>query len=134
MKMTVKEAMNHYMELSEIIKKDRKYPQKMRYAIARNYERLGREVEFAEKQREEICTKYANKDEEGNPVISEGSYGIPKDKMALVNDEMKDMYEVEIDVDIMTIGEQAMAMCENDSRFDIPTISEEMALLFMAAQ
>lgn len=107
------------------------FPVKISYAIMRNIEALEKEFSAFEKQRIELCKTYANKDEDGNPVIKDGSYDIPSDVREDFNNELKELSDEEIDIDIRTVSAEEFEKCEQADRYDIPTGEDFAVLGFM---
>lgn len=107
------------------------FPVKISYAIMRNIEALEKEFSAFEKQRIELCKTYANKDEDGNPVIKDGSYDIPSDVREDFNNELKELSDEEVEIDIRTISAEEFEKCEQADRYDIPTGEDFAVLGFM---
>lgn len=131
--MKIIDAVNHLNSLKTVSEKV--YPAKMRFAITRNIIKISAETELVEKSRIEICERYAAKDVDGKPMVKDGAYvcGTAED-VAARDAEIKALYNTEIDIDILKIQQQDIEECDTKDRYDIPSISEVIALDFMVEQ
>jgi len=132
--MFVKDAMIHFNALNAIVKGT--YPVKMSFALSSNYEALENELRKIEKERKRLCEEYADKDDEGNPVINAETrvYVMTDENHAAMDKEYDELMEQEIFPAIRTITEADVEKCETDSRYTIPSASDIRELAFMVKE
>lgn len=119
------------VEFSQLAVGNKKLPAKLGYAIAVNTTATRGAIETYFDQRQKKIEECANKDDEGNPIIKEGgAYDIPDEKMAAINDELKELLEMEVEVPITTVPFKIVEKCDRDE-FDSLTPSELFILQFM---
>lgn len=137
MKMTLREVRDHYVALSEMA--DLALPAKLSYTIARNLERLEREVKNIDKTRESLCKQYANKDENGEPKLVDSIVGgktvqeydmTPEHKREYVK-EYEEFLDTEAEVDIRKASYDLIEQCEKKSQYNIPSVKNCYAMGFM---
>ena len=110
---------------------DKKLPAKLGYAIAVNTTAIRGAVETYFNERNKKVEECANKDKDGNPIIKEDeSYDIPEEKLTALNDELKELLEMEVEVPITTVPFKIIEKCDRDE-FDCLTPSELFTLQFM---
>ena len=127
MKMTLIEVSNKLNLLSTLA--SLKLPYKLSYAIAKNVATFQTEVEIIEKERKKLIEDYAVKDDKGEPVIEDNQYKIKEGKMAEFNAEFTYYMQTEVDIEVFTIPETVLD--SEDSRFDVLTVAQIIALDFM---
>lgn len=140
MKMTLREAIAHYAELSEVANKA--LPVKISYAIGKNLKKLQGEVELYEKMRIERCEIAAEKDEDGKALKADKIVNGKKQSQYIVSDEenqklqkeLDDLLNTEIEVDIMTFREEEYDKVDKAERYDVLTGSDFAALEFMTKE
>ena len=109
----------------------KKLPAKLAYAIAVNTTAVSGAIETYYEQRKKKIEDCANKDKDGNVIIKDNdTYDIPDEKMASLNDELKEMNEMEVEVPITTVPFEVIEKCDRDE-FDSLTPSELFMLQFM---
>lgn len=119
------------IDFNQLAVGNKKLPAKLGYAIAVNTTAAKGAIETYFDQRKKKVEDYANMDKEGNPIIKEdGSYDIPEEKLAKLNDELKEMSEMEVEVTITTVPFKIVEKCDRDE-FDSLTPSELFVLQFM---
>ena len=127
------------MTLTEILQKQRilttlanmKLPYKLAYAISKNLAKLEAEVKAIEETRLNIIQEYAVKDENGEPVIKENNYDLGNN-VEVFTEEFQNFMSTETEVDIFTVPEAVLET--DDSRFDVLTVAQIVALDFMIEQ
>lgn len=115
------------------------FPGKLKYAVAYNFEKLGREEERIEKQRLELCRTYADKDENGEPIMVKSvaygkkarSFKMSEENEAAFNKEYADLLETEVDIDIRTVRPEAIDACETSERYNVPSVAQIIGMSFM---
>lgn len=135
--MKLKEVNEKANELAKLGQKT--FPSKMGYAISYNYEKLVKELERIEKERIKLCKQYADKDEEGNPVMDKSvidgketsSYHMTVENRKVFNEEYNDLLDSETNIEFRKLNMEIVERCETVERYDIPTVSELYALSFM---
>lgn len=109
----------------------KKFPVKISYAIAKNVKKLAEEHADYEKQRIKLCEEFANKDNDGNPILIDGKYDIPEQNLEEFNDSVNELRDAEIDVDIHFVSFSELDKCDTNERYNIPTASDISAMEFM---
>lgn len=137
MKIKLKEAANYATRLATLSKKV--FPSKMSFAISYNAEMLQKEVERVEKERLKICEQYAEKDEEGKPVMDDNivdgkkvqSYKMSEENQKVFVEEYNDLLENEVELDIRKVKTSILEKCETADRYTIPSVADVAAMAFM---
>lgn len=135
--MKLKEVNEKANELAKLGQKT--FPSKMGYAISYNYEKLVKELERIEKERIKLCKQYADKDEEGNPVMDKSvidgketsSYHMTDENRKVFNEEYNELLDSETNIEFRKLNMEIVERCETVERYDIPTVSEMYAMSFM---
>lgn len=115
------------------------FPGKLKYAVAYNFEKLGHEEERIEKQRLELCRTYADKDENGEPVMTKSvvngreteSFKMSPENEEAFKREYADLLETEVDIDIRTVHPDAIDLCETSERYNVPSVAQIIGMSFM---
>lgn len=115
------------------------FPGKLKYAVAYNFEKLGREEERIEKQRLELCRTYADKDENGEPVMVKNvvngreaeSFKMSLENEAAFKKEYADLLETEVDIDIRTVHPDAIDRCDESERYSVLSVAQIIGMSFM---
>ncbi|MDD3503905.1 MAG: hypothetical protein PHE63_07455 [Eubacteriales bacterium] len=128
MKMKLKDIQQRLQSLTQL--KDKRLPFQMVRAIAKNIKLLQEETEILEKQRIEICKKYAELDENKNPIICGGAYTIKPEYTSVFNDEVLNLLEEEVDVELITISSEEIDRCNSDM-YDPLTANDYLTLELM---
>ena len=116
--------------LTELSKK--KVPVKLGFAISVNLEELTRWVEKVEKERIELCRKYAKKDDKGEPVICDNRYEI--EDLEALTAEINKLMEEEIYLNVRTVPEELLETIDSSGRYDALTADEIGAMQFMLSK
>lgn len=111
--------------------KDKSFPVKMSYALSKNMSVLWAEYDLIEKEREKICNRYADKDENGKPIINGNVYAMSADNDRKCNKEFEELLETEADVDVSMIPQSVLDACDQSDRYDILTLGEMRAIGFL---
>lgn len=133
MKMTIREAINHFGGLTAI---NKAFPVNLGYAISRNIKNLQVEVKSYDDERKKLCQRLSAKDANGKPImIDKGNgtqeYDISDADKEMLAKEMEELLETETDVDIRMMPESVFEKIAESERYDIPDISDFTALDFM---
>ena len=111
---------------------DQALPSKLSYAISRNVKKLEEEVRSYNEEREKICKRLAEKDEEGNPITKDGKYDISDENKKILDEELEALLDTDIDVDIQMVDiDPILDQCDAAERYHVPTARELMTLEFM---
>lgn len=137
MKMKGKEVKERILKLQRT--ENLTLPSKLSYAIVYNVEALQKEEERIEKEREKLCEQYSEKDEEGKPVMINSiingnkvkEYKMTEENEKLLNEEYNELLDMEVDIEIRTVKQELIERCEKVERYDILSVSQLSALLFM---
>lgn len=130
MKMTLIDVLNRQRILATLA--DKKLPYKLAYAISKNLSKFQAEVETIEKTRKSFIENYAVKDDNGEFVIEDNQYKIEDGKMEEFNSEFQNFMSTETEIDIFAVPESVLET--DDSRFDVLTVAQIVALDFMIEQ
>lgn len=109
---------------------DKRFPQKISYAITKNIMLVGKELEAYRTSLKKIMDSYSEffeKDEKGNPVNL--PIGIPKVDEAHMDDytnEINDLLQIEVDVNLFKISDDAFDY--SDDKYDVLTPAEIITL------
>lgn len=98
MKLSNERIINEATGLGAITQKQ--LPVKVSYAIAKNIIKIERELKVYNSEKQKLIDKYASKDEDGNPIITNGNIEIPKENAANWNKDIKELLEIENEIDI----------------------------------
>ena len=132
MKITYEDILNRHAVLIKIGGKV--LPRKATHAIARNIQKLEKEVEFHRKQYGDIADRYAAKDDDGNFVLDakkEKHTFASEEDAASFRLEAKELIETEVDLDIMKFKSSELDKCDENDRYDILSPLEEAAIEWM---
>lgn len=127
--MTIK--YNELIAVSDIINglMDKNMPIVIGHKIQRNFKKIKEALDEFEQSRMKLVDKYANKDENGKPIIVGNRFDIP-DK-SLFDDEYNELLNAEIDIPFDTISFTAVSDMEASGKYDSLTPREQAALDFM---
>lgn len=85
---------------------------KVSYAIAKNINKIEKELEVYNKEKAKLIDKYGEKDEEGKLKVDEaGNIKIIDEENW--NKEFKELLEIENEIDIHKINEEDLFKCDN---------------------
>lgn len=107
-------------------------PRKVSVAVARNLIMFEKEFKLSDEQKKDIAQRYADKDEKGEFIVEDNQYTFKtqEDREAFTR-EIKELNEVEIDLDIMTFEADELEKCEKIDRYDILTPVQEASIGWM---
>ena len=108
---------------------NKKLPIKLSYAIGKNIMKLQGEMEDIEKARINLIQQYAEKEGDGTYKVVDGHYELG-DNAEKFSDEYKEFLDTEQEIDIRTVPEEVVESMD-DSRYDVLTVAEMIALEFM---
>lgn len=108
---------------------NKKLPIKLSYAIGKNIMKLQSEMEDIEKARINLIQQYAEKEGDGTYKVVDGHYELG-DNTEKFSDEYKEFLDSEEEIAICTVPE-AVVEDMDDSRYDVLTVAELIALEFM---
>ena len=131
MKMTYGELLNKHAVLMTIGKMV--LPRKASVAIARNIQKLEKEVKLYLKQRSDIAERYAKKGKDGQPINEDDKYVFetPEHEASFLQ-EAKELNETEIEIDnIMKFKSSELDRCDEVDRYQILSPVQEAAIAWM---
>lgn len=142
MKITLCEAVNYCKVLAEVTNAKLKLPARLSLAINRNLSKLGKEVEIYEKERNALLTEAAEKDEDGKAMMAdrvvEGKkqreYIIREEKKEKLFQDIRELLEMEIDVEMTLVGMDQIYRIDEDARFDPLTTGQINGMRFMVEE
>lgn len=108
----------------------KRLPVKVAYAISRNLDKMNNIITSYETARKTLLDQYAEKDEEGKAKVKDGNYVIQEDQKQAFSDEMKELLEVENEIDLHTINMDEVEKCDTD-KYDSLTTADLMTLDIM---
>ena len=117
---------------------DKRLPIRLSYAIGRNIDKLHTEYERIEEERRKLCEEFADKDEEGKPVMTrsviEGQevsgYQIAEEKQQEFAAQFSELLDTQVELDLMTIEPQVLDLLDSD-RYDPLTPGQVHDLAWM---
>lgn len=86
---------------------------KVSYAVAKNINKIEKELEIYNEEKAKLIDKYGEKDEEGNLKVDEAGNIEIIDKENW-NKDFKELLEIENEIDMHKINEEALFKCECD--------------------
>jgi len=106
-------------------------PVKIAYAISKNANAVADAVKAYDDTRKKLLDQFAKKDENGEPIITNGQYDI--EDAEKWNEEIRELLETETEVAIHTVSIDEFEKCD-DPRYDTLTVAEMSILKFMIAE
>jgi len=124
------------MKLSEVIFRsnvlanlaDKRLPYKLSYAISKNLSKFQDEMKLINEGKNRIVEEYALKDEDGRIKTKDDKYDFGDNK-EVAESEYQSYMETETEVNILTVPMSVLEI--EDSRFDVLTVAQIVALDFM---
>lgn len=110
---------------------EKKFPAKISYAIAKNVELLKKEYQDLEQQRVKLCEMYADKDEEGKPIVEDGKFSFQEREQQKFQMEYEDLLKEEAVLDFHMVDAVELEKCDLNERYDVPTAEDYMSMNFM---
>lgn len=130
MKITNRQVIEFINNVSANKLASKRLPVKVAYAISRNLDKMNNIITSYETARKTLLDQYAEKDEEGKAKVKDGNYVIQEDQKQAFSDEMKELLEVENEIDLHTINMNEVEKCDTD-KYDSLTTADLMTLDIM---
>lgn len=130
MKITNRQVIEFINNVSANKLASKRLPVKVAYAISRNLDKMNNIITSYETARKTLLDQYAEKDEEGKAKVEDGNYVIQEDQKQAFSDEMKELLEVENEIDLHTINMDEVEKCDTD-KYDSLTTADLMTLDIM---
>ncbi|MFR8536812.1 MAG: hypothetical protein ACLVD1_10000 [Lacrimispora saccharolytica] len=130
MKITNRQVIEFINSVSANKLASKRLPVKVAYAISRNLDKMNNIITSYETARKTLLDQYAEKDEEGKAKVKDGNYVIQEDQKQAFSDEMKELLEVENEIDLHTINMDEVEKCDTD-KYDSLTTADLMTLDIM---
>ena len=130
MKITNRQVIEFINSVSVNKLASKRLPVKVAYAISRNLDKMNNIITSYETARKTLLDQYAEKDEEGKVKVKDGNYVIQEDQKQAFSDEMKELLEVENEIDLYTINMDEVEKCDTD-KYDSLTTADLMTLDIM---
>ncbi|MFQ7287631.1 MAG: hypothetical protein ACLRPV_01240 [Lacrimispora saccharolytica] len=127
MKITNRQVIEFINSVSANKLASKRLPVKVAYAISRNLDKMNNIITSYETARKTLLDQYAEKDEEGKAKVKDGNYVIQEDQKQAFSDEMKELLEVENEIDLHTINMDEVEKCDTD-KYDSLTTADLMTL------
>ena len=130
MKITNRQVIEFINSVSANKLASKRLPVKVAYAISRNLNKMNNIITSYETARKTLLDQYAEKDEEGKAKVKDGNYVIQEDQKQAFSDELKELLEVENEIDLHTINMDEVEKCDTD-KYDSLTTADLMTLDIM---
>lgn len=130
MKITNRQVIEFINNVSANKLASKRLPVKVAYAISRNLDKMNNIITSYETARKTLLDQYAEKDEEGKAKVKDGNYVIQEDQKQAFSDEMKELLEVENEIDLHSINMDEVEKCDTD-KYDSLTTADLMTLDIM---
>lgn len=130
MKITNRKVIEFINSVSANKLASKRLPVKVAYAISRNLDKMNNIITSYETARKTLLDQYAEKDEEGKAKVKDGNYVIQEDQKQAFSDEMKELLEVENEIDLHTINMDEVEKCDTD-KYDSLTTADLITLDIM---
>lgn len=130
MKITNRQVIEFINNVSANKLASKRLPVKVAYAISRNLDKMNNIITSYETARKTLLDQYAEKDEEGKAKVIDGNYVIQEDQKQAFSDEIKELLEVENEIDLHTINMDEVEKCDTD-KYDSLTTADLMTLDIM---
>lgn len=130
MKITNRQVIEFINSVSANKLASKRLPVKVAYAISRNLDKMNNIITSYETARKTLLDQYAEKDEEGKAKVKDGNYVIQEDQKQAFSDELKELLEVENEIDLHTINMDEVEKCDTD-KYDSLTTADLMTLDIM---
>lgn len=133
MLLTFGEIINLNEELHNVVRK--RLPFQLAYAISKNVQDISKEADIIGQNRIKLIELYADKDENGNPVIKDGEYHISDENQGVFQQEYTEFLHTETEVfkDIEKVDITKFDKLE-DQRYDALSAADITALSFMISE
>lgn len=133
MLLTFGEIVNLNEELHNVVRK--RLPFQLAYAISKNVQDISKEADIIGQNRIKLIELYADKDENGNPVIKDGEYHISDENQGVFQQEYTEFLhtETEVFMDIEKVDITKFDKLE-DQRYDALSAADITALSFMISE
>ena len=133
MLLTFGEILNLNEELHNVVRK--RLPFQLAYAISKNVQDISKEADIIGQNRIKLIELYADKDENGNPVIKDGEYHISDENQGVFQQEYTEFLHTETEVfkNIEKVDITKFDKLE-DQRYDALSAADITALSFMISE
>lgn len=133
MLLTFGEIINLNEELHNVVRK--RLPFQLAYAISKNVQDISKEADIIGQNRIKLIELYADKDENGNPVIKDGEYHISDENQGVFQQEYTEFLHTETEVfkNIEKVDITKFDKLE-DQRYDALSAADITALSFMISE
>lgn len=133
MLLTFGEIVNLNEELHNVVRK--RLPFQLVYAISKNVQDISKEADIIGQNRIKLIELYADKDENGNPVIKDGEYHISDENQGVFQQEYTEFLHTETEVfkNIEKVDITKFDKLE-DQRYDALSAADITALSFMISE
>jgi len=130
-KLTNQQILDSFIPLNEIVQKD--FPIRLSFIFSKNSECLSPLLKIINKKKDDLLLKYGEirKDENGKDVLSNGKQFYIVTDFESYNGELKELVEIENEVDIDLISKiDFIAQCEAESIKIKPSILINLSWIF----
>ena len=91
MKITVRQAIVAADAIASI--RNKSLPVRVSYALNKSFAALSRERNAADEERIKLCKKYADKDEAGEPIVTENAFKMTEENEKACNAEFREFWK-----------------------------------------
>lgn len=137
MLLTFGEIVNLNEELHNVVRKRLPFQlaYQLAYAISKNVQDISKEADIIGQNRIKLIELYADKDENGNPVIKDGEYHISDENQGIFQQEYTEFLHTETEVfkNIEKVDITKFDKLE-DQRYDALSAADITALSFMISE
>jgi hypothetical protein len=128
-KIKMKEVVNQYFELGELVKEKKVFAGEVSLAIAKNFKTLRENVEARDEAAKSLIEKYAKHDEAGKPELKGQKYIFETDEdEKAFNDAFLELNETETEIEVHTISYELL---KENEKYSNPTAADLVTLDFM---
>lgn len=131
--MKASELVLNYNRLAEVAGKNKLYPAKINYALAKNILVMEQEVKIYSQNKNDIVKKFAVVKEDGSPVVADDKYTFEnEEKQEQFISAMVDLEATDIEIDIHKVPYSVIE--DADAKYDQPTAADLIALDIMLTE
>ena len=107
-----------YEKLSQLHEINKHFPVKLSYAIAKNIKTLASEAQNADELRAKILKDRCLKDDEGRPVVKDGTYQFDSDEIKENTiKEIGEINDTEVEIELMPLSLELIETCDSGMSF-----------------
>ena len=132
MKMTVSQAILAAEAIASM--RNKALPVRASYALGKSFTALAKERQTVDEERMKLCRMYAEKDENGEPVVDGNVFKMTTENEAACNAEYAKLLATETEVDVCQVPITLLEAADQDKRYDSLTIRELDAISMLITE